>query len=321
MTLEKPLFARCAVIGPGLIGASLSLALREAGAVGALVGYDQEADVAARAKALGVVDDAAPDFAAAVAGADLVVLATPVGAIRPLCAALNAHAAQGAVVIDVGSVKGAVVEAAGSLRDDILFVPCHPVAGTEQSGPEAGFASLFRDRWCILTPLARDDAPYTAAVEKAAALWSAVGANVELMEAGHHDLALAVTSHLPHLIAFTLVGAADDIETVNEGEIVKYSAGGFRDFTRIAASDPVMWRDVFLGNKEAVLEALARFSEELTLLQRAIRWGDGETLYKTFARGRKLRRAIVEAGQETAAPNFGRDEAPAPDGETAKKAD
>lgn len=308
MTADKePLFKRVAVIGPGLIGASLALALREAKAAGDIIGYDQDTDVAARAEKLGVVDKAAPDFAAGVAGADLIILSTPVGAIKSLCAELDAHAPKGALVIDVGSVKGAVAHAASGLRKDILFVPCHPVSGTEQSGPEAGFSTLFNDRWCILTPLARDDEPYKQAVVKATALWEAVGANVEVMDAAHHDLALAVTSHLPHLIAFTLVGAADDIESVNQSEIVKYSAGGFRDFTRIAASDPVMWRDVFLGNKEAVLEALGRFSEELTVLQRAIRWGDGDTLYKTFARGRNLRRAIVEAGQETAAPNFGRD--------------
>lgn len=309
MTADSdPLFKRVAVIGPGLIGASLALALREAKAAGALVGYDKDQDVSARAEKLGVIDKAAPDFASAVASADLIILSTPVGAIKALCAELNEHAPKGVLVIDVGSVKGAVAEAAGELREDILFVPCHPVSGTEQSGPEAGFATLFEDRWCILTPLAREDAPYRQATAKATALWEAVGANVEVMDAAHHDLALAVTSHLPHLIAFTLVGAADDIETVSANEIVKYSAGGFRDFTRIAASDPVMWRDVFLGNKEAVLEALGRFSEELTVLQRAIRWGDGDALYKTFARGRNLRRAIVEAGQETAAPNFGRNE-------------
>lgn len=309
MTADSdPLFKRVAVIGPGLIGASLVLALREAKAAGAFVGYDKDKDVSARAEKLGVIDKAALDFASAVASADLIILSTPVGAIKALCSALNEHAPKGALVIDVGSVKGAVSEAAGELREDILFVPCHPVSGTEQSGPEAGFASLFEDRWCIITPLAREDAPYKDATAKATALWEAVGANVEVMDAAHHDLALAVTSHLPHLIAFTLVGAADDIETVSANEIVKYSAGGFRDFTRIAASDPVMWRDVFLGNKEAVLEALGRFSEELTVLQRAIRWGDGDALYKTFARGRNLRRAIVEAGQETAAPNFGRNE-------------
>ena len=193
-------------------------------------------------------------------------------------------------------------------RKMYIFVPCHPVAGTEQSGPEAGFASLFEDRWCILTPLARDDDGYQQAVQKVTGLWEALGAHVEVMDAAHHDLALAVTSHLPHLIAFTLVGAADDIESVAQGEVVKYSAGGFRDFTRIAASDPVMWRDVFLNNREAVLEVLGRFSEELAVMQRAIRWGDGQALHDAFERGRSLREAIVEAGQETAAPNFGRDE-------------
>ena len=194
------------------------------------------------------------------------------------------------------------------LREDILFVPCHPVAGTEQSGPAAGFATLFTDRWCIITPLERNDDDYRDAVTKAARLWEGVGANVEIMDAAHHDIALAVTSHLPHLIAFTLVGAADDLESVTEAEIVKYSAGGFRDFTRIAASDPVMWRDVFLNNREALLETLGRFTEELAVLQRAIRWGDADALYTAFARGRSLRRAIVEAGQETDAPNFGRDQ-------------
>ena len=208
----------------------------------------------------------------------------------------------------MGSAKGSVVTAAGNRRNDIHIVPCHPVAGTEQSGPDAGFAALFKDRWCILTPLERDDPEYLASVEKIAALWRSVGSQVEMMDAAHHDLALAVTSHLPHLIAFTLVGAADDLENVSEAEIIKYSAGGFRDFTRIAASDPVMWRDVFLNNKEAVLEVLGRFTEELSLLQRAIRWSDGEALEKIFARGSSIRRAIVDAGQEMDAPNFGRDE-------------
>jgi len=305
---DKPAFQRAAVIGVGLIGSSLALAMRQQGLAARLVGFDANADAAKRAAALGIIDEAAPDFAAAIAGADLIVLATPVGAIPSLCAALEAHAPKGALAIDVGSVKGAVAAAAAGLREDICFVPCHPVAGTEQSGPEAGFAELFADRWCILTPLNRKDAPYAAAVEKAKALWEGVGAHVEIMDAEHHDLALAVTSHLPHLIAFTLVGAADDVESVSHGEVIKYSAGGFRDFTRIAASDPVMWRDVFLANKDAVLEALGRFSEELAVLQRAIRWGDGKALYDAFARGRELRRAIVEAGQETPAPNFGRKE-------------
>lgn len=300
-------FKRAAIIGPGLIGSSLALAMREAGVAGDIVGYDVSPGVAERAKALGVVDATRDSFASAVADADLIILATPVGALGALCDDLEVHAPPGALVIDVGSIKGAVADAAKALRDDILFVPCHPVSGTEQSGPEAGFATLFKDRWCIVTPLSRDDAAYKAAVEKAVALWAAVGANVELMDAAHHDLALAVTSHLPHLIAFTLVGAADDVEAVAQGEIVKYSAGGFRDFTRIAASDPIMWRDVFLNNKDAVLEVLGRFSEELAVMQRAIRWGDGAALEKAFARGRALRQAIVEAGQETPAPNFGRD--------------
>lgn len=304
---DAPSFKRAAIIGPGLIGSSLALAMRNAGVADEIVGYDASPDVAERARALGIVDATRDDFASAVEHADLIILATPVGAAKHLCAELNVYAPAGALVIDVGSIKGAVAEAAKGMREDILFVPCHPVSGTEQSGPEAGFASLFKDRWCILTPLARDDDAYKAAVEKAATLWRAVGANVELMDAAHHDLALAVTSHLPHLIAFTLVGAADDVESVAQGEIVKYSAGGFRDFTRIAASDPIMWRDVFLNNKEAILEVLGRFSEELAVMQRAIRWSDGAALEKAFARGRALRQAIVEAGQETTAPNFGRD--------------
>ncbi|MFQ5563369.1 MAG: prephenate/arogenate dehydrogenase family protein [Parvularculaceae bacterium] len=302
-----PRFDCVAVIGVGLIGSSLALAAKAAGLAARVVGYDADPNVCERALARGVIDETAGDFAGSVGEADLIVLSTPVGALGSLCEALNGHARDGALVIDVGSVKGAAVEAGAAIRDGVHFVPCHPVAGTERSGPEAGFATLFKDRWCILTPLSRNDAGYAAAVEKAAALWRALGSHVEMMDAAHHDLALAVTSHLPHLIAFTLVGAADDLESVTEAEIVKYSAGGFRDFTRIAASDPVMWRDVFLNNREAVLEALGRFTEELALLQRAIRWGDADTLTNVFARGRALRRAIVEAGQETAAPNFGRD--------------
>ncbi len=305
--MADPLFERAAIVGAGLIGASLARALRKAGAVKSLIAYDKDPAAAARAKEIGVVDEAAKDFAAAAANADLIVIAAPVGAIDALCRDVNDHARDGALVIDVGSVKGAVAEAAAQLRADIAFVPCHPVAGTEQSGPDAGFAELFDDRWCIITPLDRQDDAYKAAVDKARTLWERVGAHVEFMDPAHHDLALAVTSHLPHLIAFTLVGAADDVESVAQAEVVKYSAGGFRDFTRIAASDPVMWRDVFLKNREAVLEVLGRFSEELAVMQRAIRWGDGEALEKAFTRGRSLRRAIVEAGQETAKPNFGRD--------------
>ena len=300
-------FDRAAVIGVGLIGASLAHAMRARGLAGTIAGFDLDADVRARAVKCGAVDDAPDALDAALKGAALVIVSTPVGAMPAVLAAVAAKADDGALVIDVGSVKGAVVEAAAALSPRVHIVPCHPVAGTEQSGPEAGFATLFEKRWAIITPLQRSDGPYMAAVEKAAALWRAVGSNVEMMDHQHHDLALAITSHLPHLIAFTLVGAADDLESVAEAEIVKYSAGGFRDFTRIAASDPVMWRDVFLNNKAAVLEVLGRFSEELALLQRAIRWGDAETLEKVFRRGRELRRAIVAAGQESDVPNFGRD--------------
>lgn len=299
---------KTAIIGVGLIGASLAHALRAAGAAEAIVGFDQSADVMRRALACGAVDAAPATLAEAIKGADLIVISTPVGAMADVLAAVAKDAEDGALVVDVGSVKGAVVEAAARFGERIHVVPCHPVAGTEQSGPEAGFAALFRDRWSIITPLARNDASYLAAVKRAADLWRAVGSNVEIMDHQHHDLALAITSHLPHLIAFTLVGAADDLESVAEAEIVKYSAGGFRDFTRIAASDPVMWRDVFINNKAAVLEVLGRFTEELAMLQRAIRWGDAETLEKVFARGRALRRAIVAAGQEKDVPNFGRDE-------------
>lgn len=297
---------RLAVIGAGLIGTSLARAARKAGLADHVVGFDRDGAVARRAEEIGALDSAADDLASAVAEADFIIIATPVGAISSVLAALNQSAPPGAAIIDVGSVKGSVCAAAADLRGDLHFVPCHPVAGTEQSGPDAGFAELFEDRWCIVTPLARDDDPYRDAVARVAAFWEGIGAHVEIMDAAHHDLALAVTSHLPHLIAFTLVGAADDIESVAEAEVVKYSAGGFRDFTRIAASDPVMWRDVFLYNKDAVLEVLGRFSEELALMQRAIRWGDAQALETAFARGRALRRAIVDAGQETEKPDFGR---------------
>ncbi|MBT8473272.1 MAG: prephenate/arogenate dehydrogenase family protein [Marinicaulis sp.] len=308
MSDEQQIFEHAAIIGPGLIGGSIARAAQETDAVGRITGYDKDERITARALELGVIDDAASDIASAVGAADLIVIATPVGAASDVFAQLKGAAAPGAVIIDVGSVKKSVCDAAANLRDDLYFVPCHPVAGTEQSGPDAGFAKLFEDRWCIITPPPRDDAPYRKALQKVERLWAAFGAHVEVMDADHHDLALAVTSHLPHLIAFTLVGAADDVESVAQAEVIKYSAGGFRDFTRIAASDPIMWRDVFLNNKDAILEVLGRFSEELSLMQRAIRWGDGEALEKAFARGRSLRRAIVDAGQETAAPNFGRDE-------------
>lgn len=303
---------KAAVIGVGLIGSSLARAIREAGLFAEIVGYDLSEDVRRRALACGAVDLAPASLGEAVKGAELIVVSTPVGATAKVLEDVVAAADDGALVIDVGSVKGTVVAAASALGSRVCIVPCHPVAGTEQSGPEAGFATLFRNRWSIITPLGRQDAAYKDAVRSAASFWRAVGAEVEIMDHQHHDIALAITSHLPHLIAFTLVGAADDLESVTEAEIVKYSAGGFRDFTRIAASDPVMWRDVFLNNKAAVLEVLGRFTEELALLQRAIRWSDADTLENIFARGRTLRRAIVEAGQERDVPNFGRDEKPEP---------
>ncbi len=302
-----PHFSCTAIIGVGLIGSSLALALRERGLTDKIIGIDQDKDVLARAVALNIIDHAASSLKEGVQDADLIIVAAPVGSIGEIVARLGEHARDGAIIIDVGSVKGVVAAAATTLPERLFFVPSHPVSGTEQSGPEAGFASLFEERWCILTPLERNDDAYRGAVDKVAALWRAVGAQVDVMDAEHHDLALAITSHLPHLIAFTLIGAADDLESVTEAEIVKYSAGGFRDFTRIAASDPVMWRDVFLHNREAVIEALGRFTEELIALQRAIRWGDGKALHTAFERGQALRHAIVEAGQETASPNFGRD--------------
>ena len=306
--MDKPSpFETVALIGTGLIGASFALAMKEAKLSKTIIGFDADPDILSRAVTSSVIDKPADSLEAALREADFIVLATPVGAFSSLCTDLNTHVRSGTIIIDVGSTKGTIVEMASVLGEEIYFVPSHPVAGTEQSGPEAGFASLFRERWCIITPLDRKDEAYLQAVERVKHVWQAIGAHIEVMDAARHDLALAVTSHLPHLIAFTLVGAADDLENVTEAEIVKYSAGGFRDFTRIAASDPPMWRDVFLNNKDAVLEVLGRFSEELAVLQRAIRWGDGETLSEVFTRGKALRQAIVEAGQETDEPNFGRD--------------
>ncbi len=294
---SAPEFNRLAIIGAGLIGSSVARAARKSGAAAEIVLFDADPAVreAARTLNLGLVEET---LAEAVSGADCVMVATPVGAVASVVDAARAHLAAGCVLTDVGSVKQAVCDLAGDIPPQVFFVPGHPVAGTEKSGPGAGFAELFEGRWCVLTPLARDDGAYAQAVARLAAFWEQLGSTVEIMEPAHHDLALAVTSHLPHLIAFTLVGAADDLETVSEQELVTYSAGGFRDFTRIAAGDPVMWRDIFLHNREATLEALARFTEELIALQRAIRWGDGDTLHAAFARGRRLRRAVQAAKQD-----------------------
>ncbi|WP_448581926.1 prephenate/arogenate dehydrogenase family protein [Thermaurantiacus sp.] len=304
-------FAQVAILGLGLIGSSLARAVRHNMPGVALAGFDQDPEVRATGNRLGLVDRMAETAAEAAHGADLVVLAVPLGAMRALGASIRPALAKGATLSDVGSSKQAVIDQLSDLVPaGVHFVPAHPVAGTEKSGPEAGFASLFVGRWCILTP---PDGCDPEAVAKVAAFWTRIGSKVETMDARHHDLVLAVTSHLPHLIAYSIVGTASDLEDVTQSEVIKYSAGGFRDFTRIAASDPVMWRDVFLMNRDAVLEMLARFSEDLAALQRAIRWGDGETLYRRFEASRAIRRAIIDAGQDTDAPDFGR-----PHGEPAR---
>jgi len=254
-------------------------------------------------RALGICNDVADHAGAAVTDADLVILCVPVGAMREVAATIAADLPRDAIVSDVGSSKAGVAEALTAALPSNVIVPAHPVAGTERSGPEAGFAALFHQRWCILTPA--PDAPEVA-VARVTAFWERLGSTVETMDAAHHDLVLAITSHLPHLIAYTIVGTASDLEKVTQSEVIKYSAGGFRDFTRIAASDPTMWRDVFLSNKDAVLEMLQRFSEDLSALQRAIRWDDGDALFELFTRTRAVRRSIIEQGQDDARPDFGR---------------
>jgi cyclohexadieny/prephenate dehydrogenase len=301
---NAPLFNRIAIVGMGLIGSSIARATRASGAAGHIVAIDMSQEVLDRVTALGIADSTAADPATGVTDADLVILCIPVGAYGAAAAAMAGHLKAGCTLSDVGSVKGAVVKAVQPhLPEGVHFVPAHPVAGTEHSGPDAGFASLFDNRWCIITPPHGTDA---AAVARVRALWESFGALVEEMTPKHHDLVLAVTSHIPHLIAYNIVGTADDLEQVTQGEVIKFSAGGFRDFTRIAASDPTMWRDVFLNNKEAVLEVLGRFQEDLFSLQRAIRWGEGDKLFDLFSRTRTIRRGIIQVGQETAEPDFGR---------------
>ena len=292
-----------ALIGLGLIASSISHAIRRAGLPVRITGYARSAQTRAEAARLGLgeIHDTPGD---AVRGADLVILCVPVGAMGAMAAAIAPHLAPGATVTDVGSVKTAVVEAVGPhLPEGVAFVPGHPLAGTEHSGPGAGFASLFDNRWCLLTPLPGTD---PAAVTALADFWQALGARVDCMDPAHHDRVLAVTSHVPHLIAYTMVGVADHLEQVTSSEVITYSAAGFRDFTRIAASDPTMWRDVFLSNREATLDILGRFTEELFVLQRAVRIGDGDLLFDYFTRTRAIRRGIIEAGQDTPAPDFGR---------------
>lgn len=297
-------YDRVALIGLGLIASSMFWAIRRAGLAGEVTGYARSAETRDTAREIGLCDRVCDSAAEAVEGADLVVLCVPVGAMDAVAAEVAPALKPGATVSDVGSVKKAVIEAvAPHLPEGVHFVPAHPLAGTEHSGPRAGFAELFDNRWCLIVPVEGSDRDAVARVE---ALWQGMGALTDEMDAEHHDLVLAVTSHAPHLIAYTMVGVADDLRRVTDSEVIKYSAAGFRDFTRIAASDPTMWRDVFLNNKEATLEILGRFTEELFALQRAIRTGDGDHLFEYFTRTRAIRRGIIEAGQDTDAPDFGR---------------
>ena len=298
------IYNRVALIGLGLIASSMFWATKRAGLAGHVTGYARSQDTRDTARRIGLCDEVCDNLIDAVKDADLIVLAVPVGAMGAVAAEIGPHLKTGATVTDVGSVKRTVIDAvAPHLPEGVHFVPAHPLAGTEHSGPESGFATLFDNRWCLLVP---HESSTPESVAQLRAYWEGLGANVEEMDADHHDLVLAVTSHTPHLIAYTMVGVADDLRRVTDSEVIKYSAAGFRDFTRIAASDPTMWRDVFLNNKEATLEILGRFTEELFALQRAIRTGDGDMLHDYFTRTRSIRRGIIEAGQDTDAPDFGR---------------
>ena len=304
-----PVFEKVALIGLGLIGSSIAWASRRSGAASSIVGTARSPATRARAAELGFCDHVVDTASEAVKGADLVIVCVPVGACGAVAAEIAPFLKPGAIVSDVGSTKGSVIDAmAPHLPDTVEFIPGHPLAGTEHSGPDAGFAELYDNRWCILTPLPGSDA---MATDRLNAFWSALGANVEIMDPEHHDLVVAVTSHVPHAIAYTMCGVADDLNRVTDREVVQFSAAGFRDFTRIAASDPTMWRDVFLNNKDATIEILGRFVEELMSLQRAIRTEDGNHLHDYFTRTRAIRRSIIDAGQDTAAPNFGRSSGPA----------
>ncbi|EEE45820.2 prephenate/arogenate dehydrogenase family protein [Roseibium alexandrii] len=301
---NAPIFERMALIGIGLIGSSLAQAARQRGLVKEIAISTRSEATLRRAEELGLGDSYSVDAAVAVEGADLVILCVPVGANEAIAKWIAPALKKGAILTDAGSTKGSVVaQVAPHVPEGVHFIPGHPIAGTEQSGPDAGFPTLFDQRWCILTPPENTDPD---ALEKLKAFWQGCGSDVDLMDPKHHDLVLAIVSHLPHVIAYNIVGTADDLEAVTKSEVIKYSASGFRDFTRLAASDPIMWRDVCLNNKDAILEMLARFSEDLSALQRAIRWGDGDKLFEMFTRTRSIRRSIIEAGQETDAPDFGR---------------
>lgn len=294
---------RVAIIGLGLLGGSVGLAVKQFLPQVATKGFDADQAVRERARARGLVGTVCGSAAAAVADADLVIFCVPVGAIQDAAARIRDSLPAGAIISDVGSSKQSVAKALRAALPDHIIIPAHPVAGTERSGPDAGFATLFQHRWCILTPEA--DAPQQA-VDDVTRFWEGLGARVEIMDAAHHDMVLAVTSHIPHLIAYTIVGTASALEDVTRSEVIKYSAGGFRDFTRIAASDPTMWRDVFLHNREAVLEMLDRFSNDLSAMQQAIRDGDGDAMFDLFSRTRDIRNSIIETGQDDARPDFGR---------------
>ena len=300
----KPLFENIALIGIGLIGSSLCRAIKRANLASRVIGVDLLEETRLKALELGIVDEAHDEPCKAVKEADLIILCTPVGAYGFVAESIAHVMKPGAILSDVGSVKSQVVnDVAKYVPDGVHFIPAHPVAGTEHSGPEAGFAELFDGRWSIITPIEGTD---EEALAKLKTFWEKCGSFVEVMSPEHHDLVLAITSHVPHLVAYNIVGTAADMEEVTRSEVIKFSAGGFRDFTRIAASDPVMWRDVFLSNKQAVLEMLGRFSEDLSALQRAIRWDDGDALLEHFSRTREIRRSIIDAGQETDEPDFGR---------------
>ena len=300
----KPLYDTVLIVGGGLIGSSLARACQNRNIASTLVITDKEAGVRETLKTLAIADDVSETAKGVAAKADLVILAVPPGIMKEAVLEFASLLTPGCVVTDVGSVKAKIIQdITPLLPEGVEFIGGHPIAGTEKSGPEAGFASLFEDRWCILTP--KDENALTAV--KLKSMWERLGSEVAFMDAEHHDLVLATTSHLPHLIAYALVGTATDMETVTRKEVVKYSAGGFRDFTRIAASNPIMWRDVFLGNKEAVIDVLGRYIEDLTALKKAIRWGDGDLLLKEFTKTRDIRERIIDAGQDSAEPNFGRD--------------
>ncbi|MEL7175660.1 MAG: prephenate/arogenate dehydrogenase family protein [Pseudomonadota bacterium] len=302
--MSTPIYNRVALIGLGLIASSMFWAIKRGGLAGTVTGYARSAETRETAREIGLCDEIHDTAAAAVKDADLVVLCVPVGVMGQVAADIAPALKEGATITDVGSVKREVIDAVGPhLPENVHFIPGHPLAGTEHSGPRSGFAELFDNRFTLLVPVSGSDAQ---AIADLRALWEGMGARVEEMDPDHHDLVLAVTSHAPHLIAYTMVGVADDLRRVTDSEVIKYSAAGFRDFTRIAASDPTMWRDVFLNNKDATLEILGRFTEELFALQRAIRTGDGDHLYDYFTRTRAIRRGIIEAGQDTDAPDFGR---------------